>query len=188
MKKIPDNARKVFEGLIFDVYHWEQEMFDGTTSTFEAIRRGDSVTVLALEGNTILVNEEIQPGRTPFLALPGGRVDKGEDIMSAARRELLEETGMVSKELIHWFTVDASDMAKIEWSSHYFIAKNCTKETEVSLDAGEKIVTKHFTLDELIENQNRFGNRNSGIRGKLEEAKNNSDEKQKLKELLGITS
>lgn len=35
LMKIPSTAKRVFKGIIFDVYRWEQEMFDETTSTFE---------------------------------------------------------------------------------------------------------------------------------------------------------
>lgn len=184
MKKIPDNAKKVFEGMIFDVYHWEQEMFDGTFETFEAIKRIDSVTVIALVDGKILINTEIQPSRDPFFALPGGRVDRGEVPIDAIKRELLEETGYVSGDLSEWFTTDASDMAKIEWNSHYFIAKNCTKNKEIELDPGEKIETKLITLEELIELRDKLGNRNRGLVSKLEIAGRDAMERQKLKELL----
>ena len=47
-KCIPDNAKIVFNGILFDVYHWEQKMFDGTTRTFEAVRRIPTTQILAV--------------------------------------------------------------------------------------------------------------------------------------------
>lgn len=187
MKKIPDHATKVFEGVIFDVYHWEQQMFDGSFATFEALKRQGSVTVLAVADNTILINKEEQPGREPFYALPGGRIDRGENPDDAAKRELLEETGYVAKTCTQWFTIDASDMAKIEWDSYYYLAKDISKEKEVHLDTGERIESKWVSFDELLEIADQFGNRNKGIKEKLQEARQNEEEKQKLKTLLGIT-
>jgi len=32
---VPEEAKLVFKGIIYDVYQWEQKMFDGTFSTFE---------------------------------------------------------------------------------------------------------------------------------------------------------
>ena len=32
--KLPEQAKKVFDGEIFDVYQWDQEMYDGSTETF----------------------------------------------------------------------------------------------------------------------------------------------------------
>lgn len=188
MKKIPDNAKKVFEGIIFDVYHWEQEMFDGTTSTFEIVKRIGSVTTLAVVDNKIVVNIEEQPTESSFLTLPGGRIDRGESAIDSAKRELMEETGLESDDWVNWFEIDASDMIKIEWLTSYFIAKNCKKTSEVRFDKGEKIETKYITLEELIEMRHDLRNRISGLKDVLEKAANSEEEKQKLKELLGITT
>lgn len=38
---IPENAKLVFKGKIFDTYQWEQEMYDGSRVTFEKIKRPD---------------------------------------------------------------------------------------------------------------------------------------------------
>ena len=43
---IPINAKKVFQGIIFDVYQWEQKLFDGTVATFEKLKRPDIDIVL----------------------------------------------------------------------------------------------------------------------------------------------
>ncbi len=84
---LPDNAKKVFTGHIFDVYQWPQEMFDGSTKTFELLKRPDTVQIIAIDnGELVLVNDE-QPGRTPRIHFPGGRVD--EDICRAPARLLV---------------------------------------------------------------------------------------------------
>ena len=31
---VPKNAKKVFTGEIFDIYQWQQEMYDGSLSIF----------------------------------------------------------------------------------------------------------------------------------------------------------
>lgn len=38
---IPEQAGCVFHGEIFDVYQWQQEMFDGSYERFEMLRRPD---------------------------------------------------------------------------------------------------------------------------------------------------
>ena len=36
---IPPEAKCVFRGKIFDVYQWPQRLYDGSTATFEMLRR-----------------------------------------------------------------------------------------------------------------------------------------------------
>lgn len=177
----------VFKGLIFDVYQWEQELFDGSYATFEAIKRQASVTILAETDGEILFNNEEQPGKPAFSALPGGRVEKIDSPLTAARRELLEETGYESNDWVEWFMADTGNMSKLEWNSHYFIAKNCKKIKEPSLDAGEKVQTVHLSFNELLEHRKGMTNRSAALEEILEKAANDEVEKQKLKDLLGIT-
>ena len=181
MKKIPDNAKKVFEGIIFDVYHWEQEMFDGTFSTFEAVKRKNSVTVVAVtEEGKIIVNHEEQPSKTPFISFPGGMVEASEDTLVAAKRELLEESGFVSEDWNEWFVSDPLDYKKLEWNVYFYIAKNCKKLSEQHLDNGEKIITQLLSFDEFLELRKDTRSRNKDIAPYLEKAASSEEEKQKL--------
>ena len=45
---IPENAKKVFTGQVFDVYQWEQEMFDGSKATFECKSLNDAVNFILM--------------------------------------------------------------------------------------------------------------------------------------------
>jgi len=60
-KLIPENAEQVFKGQIFDVYHWRQEMFDGSTETFEMLKRPDTIKIIAIKDKKIVILEEEQP-------------------------------------------------------------------------------------------------------------------------------
>ena len=147
---IPDNAKKVFGGVLFDVYQWEQELFDGTKTIFEKLKRPDTVVVFpVLDDGKILLTEQEQPGKEPFVGATGGRVDNGEDILEAAKRELLEESGYEASEFILW---DAQHpTSKIDWVVYTFIAKGLKKVSDMNLDAGEKITLKPVSLDEFID-------------------------------------
>ena len=95
--KKPDNAQKVFEGVLFNVYQWPQKMFDGSTITFESLERRDTVTIIPVtEDGKIIMTKQEQPCAKPFLSLPGGIMDPGEAVFVAAKRELMEETGYLS--------------------------------------------------------------------------------------------
>lgn len=61
-----------------------------------------SVAVL-IEGRFLLVERSRPPSKGMF-AFPGGRVETGEMLVDAARRELLEETGLIAGELTEFKT------------------------------------------------------------------------------------
>lgn len=147
---IPEHAKKVFEGVIFDVYQWEQEMYDGTKATFEKLKRTDTVVVFGvLPDGKIILTEQEQPGKKSFIGATGGRVDEGEDILAAAKRELLEESGYEAEEFVLWDS--QHPISKMEWVVYTFIAKGLKKVSDLNPDAGEKIKLRPSTLDELID-------------------------------------
>ncbi len=147
---IPEHAKIVYKGTIFDVYEWDQEMYDGTTQKFEKLKRADTVVVIpVMDDGTILLTEEEQPGRAKYLSSPGGRIDEGEDVLAAAKRELLEETGYEAKEYILWDSIQP--VGKVDWAIYTFIAKGLTKVGELNLDAGEKISLKPVNFEEFMQ-------------------------------------
>lgn len=146
--KIPANAKKVFEGEIFSVYQWPQKMFDGTEQIFECLKRADSVNVIATQGDKILITDQEQPGGSPFIAPFGGRVDSGEDILHAAKRELLEEGGLESEEWTEIFQIQP--YGKIDARVHTFVARNSTQTCQPHLDPGEKITVRKVPFEKFL--------------------------------------
>lgn len=151
MNPLPINAKKVFSGVIFDVYQWEQEMYDGSTEIFERLDRADTVDVLAItRDGKILIQRQSQPDREEsFLSLIGGRVEKGEDTLEAAKREMQEETGYTSDQ---WeFLLSHEPTRKIRWEMFVYVARNCEKTMDQDLDPGERIEVREVTFDQFIE-------------------------------------
>jgi len=147
--KMPQNAKRVFKGRIFEVWQWEQKMFDGSVEVFEKLKRPNTAQVIPVVGDKILIQIEEQPQRKQsFPSIPGGRFDEGEEPLQAAKRELLEETGYVSSDWILWKEVDP--LFKIEWTVYTFIARNCIFEKEAETDAGEKIETRLVRFEEFM--------------------------------------
>ena len=147
---LPNHAKKVFSGVLFDVYHWEQEQFDGTTKTFEALRRLSSVQIIATTPQKeLVILKELQPQDEQIgYSLIGGGCDfEDEDPQDAARRELLEETGMQCTDLELFEITNAG--GKIEWPCYYYIAHNCEIIQEQNLDSGEKIELELVSFQEF---------------------------------------
>lgn len=146
---IPSNAKKVFSGVLFDVYQWPQKMFDGTTATFEMLKRQDTAEILVVKDNQIMIQEQEQPNKPKFYCFPGGRIEAGEEPLEGAKRELLEESGYRSEtwELFH----SVKPLHKLEWHIYVFIARDVQWIQEPHLDPGEKIKTLWVTLDELLD-------------------------------------
>lgn len=146
---IPPNAKCVFRGVVFDVWQWEQKMFDGSAQTFERLKRSNTAQVIPVVGDKILIQTEEQPNsKGPFPSIPGGRCDEAEDPLDAAKRELLEETGYISKDWLLWKECDP--VGKIEWTVFTYIARNCTLKRTPRVDAGEKITPRLVDFEEFL--------------------------------------
>ncbi|NQV00184.1 MAG: NUDIX hydrolase [Parcubacteria group bacterium] len=146
--KIPKNAIKKFEGILFNVYHYQQKMFDGSYETFERLERKPTVDMLPLVGDKIIVIDQEQPGTDLYPSMVAGRIEKGEEILVAAERELLEETGYraSSFKIINEYL----GSSKIYYHEYLIVAHDCQKIAEQSLDAGEKIQMKLVNFDEFL--------------------------------------
>lgn len=147
--KIPPEAKVVFKGVIFDVYQWQQEMFDGTIETYERIKSRNTVQIIPVtESGKILISHEEQPVKPLAYTFIGGYEEEGESSLVAAKRELLEETGYVSDDIIEYSEYEPLYIA--ETTMRLYIARNCRKVAKPSLDPGEKIEVIETNFDEFI--------------------------------------
>jgi ADP-ribose pyrophosphatase len=147
-KMVPTEAARVFKGEIYDVYQWPQKMFDGSTKTFEMLKRVDTVQIIAVKDGKIVVVLEEQPHKAKFYGVPGGRVDPGEDTLTAAKRELLEETGMVFD---NFELVDiAQPQSNIEWFVYTYVATDFASQGDKHLDNGERNEIFEMDYDEVL--------------------------------------
>jgi len=152
-----NNKKLVYEGQIFRVYEWDQEMFDGSFETFEKVVRRPSVQILVVKERKIMIYEEEQPGKGKYISLPGGMVDWDESFENGAKRELLEETGLVGDLVFFERQISGS---VFEWETNYFILKNPIKIQEPKLDNGEKINSFYLSFEEFYEYTQRDDFRN----------------------------
>jgi ADP-ribose pyrophosphatase len=144
---IPNAAKRVFKGQIFDVYQWQQERYDGSFATFEMLRRPDTVETIGIVDDKIIVLTDEQPNRGAKRSFAGGRVDPGEQPNHSAVREVKEETGY---EFAHYKLIEAHQpQSKVEWFIYTYIAWNMTGKTQPHLDPGERIEVELLPYDEV---------------------------------------
>ncbi|WP_028245029.1 NUDIX hydrolase [Pseudoclavibacter soli] len=137
---IPDNAELAFQGIIYDVYHWQQELYDGSFATFEMLRRPDTVVTIGLDDddNVITINESQPGGITRNGGVSAGQVEASDaSVLAGAKRELREETGYAFR---NWRLLEVRQPeSKIEWFVHVFVATGVIDVVPQRLDAGERI-------------------------------------------------
>jgi ADP-ribose pyrophosphatase len=145
---IPPQAERVFKGIIYDVYHWQQKRFDGSMATFEMLKRPDTVKVIAVKGEKIVAILDKQPSYEPEFTLPGGRNDvEAEDELACAKREVREEIGMTFKT---WKLLTARQFhPKIEQMIYVFLATDLEHEHAPQQDpGGEEIEIREISFAE----------------------------------------
>lgn len=92
-EKIDSNL--VYDGKLLRVRLDKVRLPDGRSAFREYVRHPGAVVVIAFlaNGNLLLERQFRYPLDRVFVELPAGKIDPGEDPLSCARRELLEETG-----------------------------------------------------------------------------------------------
>jgi len=143
----------------FKVVKEKIQLPDNSTIDYHYMHKTPGVNVLALtpENKIIVVKEYRVPPKKMTFGLPAGIVDEGETPEQAALRELQEETGYTSKEIIllkNTFCVIGMSDFKI----NLFLAKNCVKTSNQKLDETEFIEVELMNIEDyknyLIESEN----------------------------------
>ena len=114
---------------------------------FYVIENPDWVNVVALtKDSSIVLIEQFRHGIGEIiLEIPGGMVDDGEEPETAARRELLEETGYSAKEFVLLGKSRPNPAIQTNWLYHY-AAINAEKTEDIKFDSHESVVTRLYPV------------------------------------------
>ena len=117
----------MFSGLIFDVNRIHVTLPNGHESARDVVRHRGAVAVVALtdDGRICLVRQYRTALDRVTVEIPAGKLDPGEDPLTCAKRELLEETGMVADRMA-FLTTLATTPGFTDERIHLYMATGLT--------------------------------------------------------------
>mgnify|MGYP002624166075 FL=1 len=145
-------SEDVFDGIILNVKRDTVRLPNGNSSTREVIRHVGAVCVIPIteEGDVIIERQYRYPVDAVITEIPAGKLDsKKEDRLSAAKRELREETGLTAD---NWISLGDFYPAAA-YSDEYitmYLAQGLHQGAQ-ALDDGEFLEVKKAPLKELVE-------------------------------------
>lgn len=153
MRRKPRILKKtlVAESRLFRVEQLDLEFANGVTVQFERLRSsgfGAVLVVPMLDARTVLLIREYAAGTERYeLGFPKGRVETGEDLLEAANREIMEETGYGARRLsvLTSFTLAPGYLGH---STHIVLAEDLY-ERRLPGDEPEEIEVVPWALDDI---------------------------------------
>lgn len=161
------NVRELYKGRFITLLEEDYKLPNGNIIQRERIRKNNGKEAVIIVGRTnedkyLLVVQNRINGIVS-VEFPAGYVEDGENVLFAAKRELLEETGYTSDDM---YLLDSyrSSLGIDGSTINIVVANNVSLVSEQNLDESEYINYDLFTLEEigeLIDNHyiNGAGNR-----------------------------
>ncbi|AZU63222.1 NUDIX hydrolase [Neobacillus mesonae] len=147
------HSKEIFSGKIITVELQDVKLPNGKQAKREIVKHPGAVAVIALtnENRIVMVEQYRKALEKIIVEIPAGKLEKGEEPASCARRELEEETGYVCESLEPLLSFYTSPGFADE-IVHVFLAKGLTKkENPAAMDEDEFVNLKELTLEEAIQ-------------------------------------
>ncbi len=139
----------VLEGKIFNVEKHNYIAPDKKEYTYDIVKHNGAVAIIAMVNGKIVLTKQFRPavGDVVF-EIPAGKLEQGEEPLECAKRELIEETGLLArniKKLSSFYTAIGFCTEII----HLYYVDDVLNALQ-QLDDDEFIELYKFSIDELI--------------------------------------
>ena len=143
------SSKIVFRGKVFSVRRDEIIEPTGVTATRDMIAHLGSVVVMPVQddGKIVLIRQYRYAARQYLWELVAGRIDAGENPKQAAKRELIEETGLRAKKMRVFLEFWPSP-GFLEEKMFVLLAEGVTQGV-AEPEEDERIEAKAFTRGEI---------------------------------------
>lgn len=145
------SSEMIYDGKVIKVKVDEVQLPNGKTAKREIVTHQGAVAVLPLtnDGKMIAVRQFRKPLEKTIVEIPAGKLEKGENPLDCAIRELEEETGYKAHKLEHFSSFYTSPGFADE-ILHLYVATDLY-EGVLQPDEDEFVETLHLTLEEAKE-------------------------------------
>lgn len=143
-------TERIYEGKIINLRKDKVKVVSGVGYR-EIVEHPGAVVILAVndDNKIVMVKQFRKPANKVMLEVPAGKIDPGEEPLEAAIRELREETGYTSSEIVKLFSFFPS-VGYSEEVLHLYLAKGL-KPGKTDFDDNEAIDVELWDLNRLYQ-------------------------------------
>lgn len=151
MKKyiVPSMKKEIYKGRIITLYNEEVKLPSGRVTKLDIVSHPGAAAIVPVmdDGRYILLRQYRHASGGYLYEIPAGTLNKDEEPLDCAKRELIEETGYSAKNFSKMIAIHTTPGFSNE-VIHLYKATGL-KEAETKFDFDEIIEVEIFTRDEV---------------------------------------